>query len=63
MQSVSVSYNLNLSPELPVDVLPIARRQGEDPDKICSYLQELKDLIYGMKKTFIKRPKNKHFSQ
>lgn len=55
MQSVSVSYNLNLSPELPVDVLPIARRQGEDPDKICSYLQELKDLIYGMKKIINKK--------
>lgn len=47
MTTVAVSYKLDLGPELPADFICIARRQGEDPDKICALLQELKDMIYG----------------
>lgn len=50
MTSVPVSYNLNLGPSLPDNVIDIAKRQGEDPDLTCSYLQELKDMIYGKTK-------------
>lgn len=47
MTSLAVSYNLDLGPDLPVDVISIARRHGEDPDKVCAYVEELKDMIYG----------------
>lgn len=47
MTSLAVSYNLDLGPDLPADIVCIARRQGEDPDKVCAYVQELKDMIYG----------------
>lgn len=46
----TISYSLNLDPELPEDVQIIARRQGEDPDRICADLQEFRDMIYGKKK-------------
>lgn len=48
MPSVSVSFNLDLGPELPDDVIDIARKQGEDPDRVCGDIQELRNMIYGM---------------
>lgn len=47
MKSVEVLYDLNLGPSVPDDYIDLARRQGEDPNLICAYLQELKDMIYG----------------
>lgn len=44
---VKVSHNIDLGPELPNDVLDIAREQGEDPERICEYIQQLRDMIYG----------------
>lgn len=43
----AISYALNLDPALPDDVQIIARRQGEDPDRVCADLEEFKDMIYG----------------
>lgn len=45
---VKVSHNIDLGPELPNDVLEIAREHGEDPERVCEYLQELREMIYGI---------------
>lgn len=45
---VKVSHNIELDPQLPNDVIDIARKQGEDPQRICADIQELRDMIYGM---------------
>lgn len=47
MPAVEISFNLDLGPVLPKEVVDIARRQGEDPDQVCKHIQELKDMIYG----------------
>lgn len=44
---VKVSHNIDLGPELPNEVLDIARENGEDPERVCEYIQELRDMIYG----------------
>lgn len=44
---VKVSYNIDLSPDLPNEVMDIARKQGEDPDRVCADIQELRDMIFG----------------
>lgn len=44
---VKVSYNIDLGPELPNDVQDIAREQGEDPDRVCALIQELREMLYG----------------
>lgn len=44
---VKVSYNIELGPDLPNEVVDIARKQGEDPDRICADIQELRDMIFG----------------
>lgn len=49
-----VSHNIELDPQLPNDVIDIARKQGEDPQRICADIQELRDMIYGMLLTLIK---------
>ena len=47
MPAVKISHTMDLSPELPNEVMDIARKQGEDPDRVCAHLQELRDMIYG----------------
>ena len=47
MPTVQISHTLDIETQLPKDVLEIARRQGEDSDKVCGYLQDFKDMIYG----------------
>ncbi|XP_037024683.1 clavesin-1-like isoform X2 [Bradysia coprophila] len=42
---IKISHSLDLGP-LPDELIPIARRQGEDPDMTCNYLEELRNLIY-----------------
>lgn len=42
---------MDLSPELPNEVMDIARKQGEDPDRVCAHLQELRDMIYGKRRS------------
>lgn len=44
---VKVSHNIDLGPELPNEVLDIAREQGEDPELVSEYIQEFRDMIYG----------------
>lgn len=44
---VKVSYNIDLSPDLPNEVMDVARKQGEDPDRVCADIQELRDMIFG----------------
>lgn len=44
---VKVSHNIDLGPELPNEIMDIARKQGENPDKVCSDIQELRDMIFG----------------
>lgn len=46
---VKVSHSLDMGP-LPDEIVPIARRQGEDPDLTCNYLEELRNLIFGKNK-------------
>lgn len=43
---VAVSHKINMGP-LADEFIPIARRQGEDPDMTCSHLEELRNLIFG----------------
>lgn len=47
MPPVKISHTLDLDPELPNEILDIAREQGEDRDTVGSYIQELRDMIYG----------------
>jgi len=44
--TVKISHTLDLEPELPNEIVDIAREQGEDPDKVCSYINELREMIY-----------------
>lgn len=47
MPAVQVSHNLDIDPpKLPDDVLEVAIKQGEDPDKVISYLDEFRQLIF-----------------
>ncbi|XP_059619252.1 alpha-tocopherol transfer protein-like [Phlebotomus argentipes] len=46
MPAVEVAHILDLNPELPEKIKEVAYRQGEDSDKVCTYLQEFRDLIY-----------------
>lgn len=43
---VKISHSIDLGP-LPDELIPIARRQGEDPNLVCSYLDELRNIIFG----------------
>lgn len=47
MPTVEISHNLDLGPALPEEYIDVARRQGEDPEKICADLQDFRDMIYG----------------
>lgn len=42
-----VSHTIDLGPELPNEVIDIARKQGEDPDRVTADIQELRDMIFG----------------
>lgn len=44
---VKVSHTIDLGPELSNEVMDIARSQGEDPDRVCADIQELRDMIFG----------------
>lgn len=44
---VKVSHTIELGPQLSNEVMDIARKQGEDPDRVCSDIQELRDMIFG----------------
>lgn len=44
-EAVTVSHTLEL--DFPEDIRDVALTQGEDPDKVCEYIQEFKDMIYG----------------
>lgn len=43
---VKISHTIDLGP-LSDELIPIARRQGEDPNMTCNYLEELRNLIFG----------------
>lgn len=42
-----VSFNIDLGPDLSNEVMDIARKQGEDPERLSSDIQELRDMIFG----------------
>lgn len=42
-----VSFNIELGPDLPNEVMDVARKQGEDPERISSDIQELRNMIFG----------------
>lgn len=44
---VKISHNLDLDNVLPKNIADIARKQGENPDRVCADIQELRDMIYG----------------
>lgn len=48
---VKISHSLDLGPELPNDVMDVARKQGENPDRVCADIQELRDMIYGKRRS------------
>uniref|UniRef100_U5EUI3 Putative transporter n=1 Tax=Corethrella appendiculata TaxID=1370023 RepID=U5EUI3_9DIPT len=43
---IEISHALDLSKDLPPEVEEEARKQGEDPDRVCLMVQELRDMIY-----------------
>lgn len=47
MPAIEISHCLDLGPELPDDIKHIALEQGEDPDRVPFYLDELKNMISG----------------
>lgn len=44
---VFISHQIELSQDLPNDVMAIAKKQGEDPDRKAELIDEFKQLIYG----------------
>lgn len=44
---VKISHNLDLGPEMPNEIMDIARKQGENPETVCADIQELREMIYG----------------
>lgn len=44
---VKVSHNIELGPDLPNEVMDVARKQGENPERVCADIQELRDMIFG----------------
>lgn len=52
MSTTEISFHLDLGPEIPNDYMEIARRQGENPETVCSHLQELRDMIFGNLKNY-----------
>lgn len=44
---VKVSHTIDLGPKLPNEVVDIARKQGEEPDRVCADIQELREMIFG----------------
>lgn len=42
-----VSFNIELGPDLSNEVMDVARKQGEDPERINSDIQELRNMIFG----------------
>ncbi|XP_058452423.1 clavesin-1 isoform X2 [Malaya genurostris] len=44
--SAGIKHTINLDSDLPAKIAEIARRQGEDPEKTCLLLQELRDMVY-----------------
>lgn len=53
---VKVSHTIDLGPDLPNEVMDIAREQGENPDRVCADIQELRDMIFGKINEFLQRP-------
>lgn len=47
---VKVSHTIDLGPDLPNEIMDIARKQGEDPERVCADIQELRDMIFGKEK-------------
>lgn len=47
---VKVSHNIELGPDLPNEVMDVARKQGENPERVCADIQELRDMIFGTEK-------------
>lgn len=43
---VKISHSIDMGP-LPDELLPIASRQGEDPNMVCNCIEELRNLIFG----------------
>lgn len=41
-----VSFNIDLGPDLSNEVMDIARKQGEDPERIRADIQELRDMLF-----------------
>lgn len=44
---VKISFNIDLGPDLSNEVMDVARKQGEDPERLSSDIQELRDMIFG----------------
>lgn len=42
-----VSFDIDLGPDLSNEIMDVARKQGEDPDRIRANIQELRDMILG----------------
>lgn len=38
---------LEMDKELPPKIAEVAAKQGEDPEKTCLKIQQLRDMIYG----------------
>lgn len=42
-----VSFNIDLGPDLSNEVMDVAMRQGEDPERVKSDIEELRNMIFG----------------
>lgn len=49
---IKISHSIDMGP-LPDELIPIARRQGEDPSTVCNHLEELRNLIFGRNFGFV----------
>lgn len=47
---VKVSHTIDLGPGLSNEVMDVARKQGEDPERVIADIQELRDMIFGRQK-------------
>lgn len=42
-----VSFNIELGPDLSNEVMDVARKQGEDPERVKFDIEELRNMIFG----------------
>ena len=53
-----VKHMLEMDKDLPPKIAEVAAKQGEDPEKTCLKIQQLRDMIYGeLRALYVKKLK------